>query len=105
MYFWIQCGVSAIASIYRLLHFKDPLADVNVGVEGREKELSKPVIQLFYDTNAQVEVETTLQNFLNLRTEKKEITLEPILHPIVARLVSENGNEIYVKLAIFTKFI
>ena len=37
------------------------------------------------------------QSFLNLRTEKKEITLEPILHPIVSRLVSEKGSEIYVK--------
>lgn len=83
--------------IYRLLHFKDPISDVNVGVEGREKELSKPVIQLFYGTNAQKEVETTLQNFLNLRTEKKETTLEPILHPIVTNLVSEYGNEISVK--------
>jgi hypothetical protein len=83
--------------IYRLLHFKDPIADVNVGVEGREKELSKPIIQLFYGSNAQKEIETTLQNFLNLRTEKKEITLEPILHPIVARLVSKEGIEISVR--------
>jgi hypothetical protein len=83
--------------IYRLLHFKDPISDVNVGMGGREKELSKPIIQLFYGSKVQKEVETTLQNFLNLRAEKKEITLEPILHPIVARLVSEEGNEIYVK--------
>ena len=83
--------------IYRLLHFKDPISDVNVGMEGREKELSKPIIQLFYGSKVQKEVETTLQTFLNLRAEKKEITLEPILHPIVARLVSEEGNEISVK--------
>jgi hypothetical protein len=83
--------------IYRLLHFKDPLSDVTVGMEGREKELSKPIIQLFCGSKAQKEVEATLQNFLNLRAEKKEITLEPILHPKVARLVSQNGNEIYVK--------
>ena len=83
--------------IYRLLHFKDPLSDVNVGMEGREKELSKPIIQLFYGSKVQKEVETTLQTFLNLRAEKKEITLEPILHPIVTRLVSEEGSEISVK--------
>ncbi|MGB7954345.1 MAG: hypothetical protein WCF23_10210 [Candidatus Nitrosopolaris sp.] len=83
--------------IYRLLHLKDSIVDINVGVEGRGKELSKPVVQSFYGTKAQEEVETTLQAFLNLRTEKKEITLEPILHPIVTKLVSENGNEIYVK--------
>ena len=50
--------------IYRLLHFKDPISDVNVGMEGREKELSKPIIQLFYGSKVQKEVETTLQNLL-----------------------------------------
>jgi hypothetical protein len=64
----------------------------------REKELSKPIIQLFYGSNAQKEVEITLQTFLNLRTEKKEITLEPVLHPIVANLVSENGTEVSVAM-------
>jgi hypothetical protein len=83
--------------IYRLIHFKDPIIDINVDVEGREKELCKPIIQLFYNTNAQTEVETTLQNFLNLRTEKKEIALEPILHPIVTNLITKYGNEIHVK--------
>jgi hypothetical protein len=83
--------------VYRLIHFKDQITDLNIGVDGREKELSKPIIQLFYKTKAQKEVETTLQNFLNLRTEKKEITLEPILHPIVSGLVTEYGNELYVK--------
>jgi hypothetical protein len=71
--------------INRLLHSKDPIPDINVGVEGREKELSKPVIPLFYNTKAQKEVEQTLQSFLNLRTEK---TLESILHPIVTELIS-----------------
>jgi hypothetical protein len=84
--------------IYRLVHFKDPISDIDVSVEGREKELCKPIIQLFYNTKAQAEVETTLQNFLNLRTEKKEITLEPILHPIISNLISKEGNEISVGL-------
>ena len=34
---------------------------------------------------------------MNLRNEKKETTLEPILHPIVIDLVSKQGNELYVK--------
>ena len=83
--------------VYRLIHFKDEIPDIDIGVEGREKELSKPIIQLFYNTQAQSEIETTLQYFLNLRTEKKEITLEPILHRVVSRLVNNHGNELYVK--------
>jgi len=83
--------------IYRLLRFKDEIQDISVGVEGREKELSKPVIQLFYGTNAQKEVEATLQTFLDCRKEKQEISLEPIMHSIITALVKEIGIEISVK--------
>jgi hypothetical protein len=83
--------------IYRLLHFKDEIQDISVNVEGREKELSKPVIQLFYGTKVQKEVETTLQTFLDARNEKKEITLEPIMHSIITVLIDEFGTEISVK--------
>ena len=58
----------------------------------------QPVIQLFYGTGAQKEIEEkTLQYFLDLRGEKKEITLEPILHPIVSNLAKDCGTEISVK--------
>lgn len=86
--------------VYRLLHFKDVIDDVDVGVEGREKELTKPIIQLFYGTDTQKETEKTLQYFLNQRNEKKDAMLEPVLHPIVTKLLVSSGgtnNEIYVK--------
>jgi hypothetical protein len=84
--------------VYRLLHFKDVIDDVDVGVEGREKELAKPIIQLFYGTDTQQEIEKTLQYFLNQRNEKKDTMLEPVLHPIVTALISKNQtNGIYVK--------
>ncbi|MDQ6862326.1 MAG: hypothetical protein M3044_00735 [Thermoproteota archaeon] len=83
--------------VYRLLHFKDRIEDIDVGVEGREKELSKPIIQLFYKTHAQKEVETTLQHWLNQRTERKNTALEPVVHPTVVRLVNQNGKEVYVR--------
>ena len=57
--------------VYRLVHYKDPIPDVNVGVEGREKELCKPTIQLFNKTTVQTEIETTLQYFLNRETKRR----------------------------------
>jgi hypothetical protein len=84
--------------VYRLLHFEDQIDDIDVGVEGREKELSKPIVQLFHGSAAQKEVEETLQYFLNQRNEKKDTTLEPVLHPIVTKLLSTSKtNEIYLK--------
>jgi hypothetical protein len=82
--------------IYRLLHFKDPISDVNVGVTGREKELSKPVIQLFYNTKVQKEVEEVLQRFLEEKSDRKGTGIEAALHPISVNLVSAYGNEISV---------
>lgn len=76
--------------IYRLIHFEDAITDIDIGLEGREKELTKPIIQLFYNTRAQSEVETTLQYFLRLKNEKKEVTLEPVLYPIVLNLVAQS---------------
>ena len=83
--------------IYRLIHFGNQMADIDVNVEGREKELTKPIIQLFYNTQAQKEVEQTLQYFLNLKSDKKEITIEPVLHQVVRKLVNEYGYTLYVK--------
>jgi hypothetical protein len=79
--------------IYRLIQFRDPIPDINVGVKVERKsflDLSK--------SKAQKEVEISLQSFLNLRTEKKEIALEPVLFPIINGLVSGIRNkEIYAK--------
>jgi hypothetical protein len=68
--------------IYRLLHFKDKIDDIDVGVEDREEELSKPVIQLFYRTTVQNEVETTLQYWLNQRSSIKSVALTSLISTI-----------------------
>jgi hypothetical protein len=36
--------------MYRLIHFSDPIQDIDIGFDGRDKELCKPTIQLFYNT-------------------------------------------------------
>jgi hypothetical protein len=73
--------------VYRLLHFKDPLPDIELGFEGREKELVKPIIQLFHCSQVQKEVESTLEYFLNLRNEGKDTGLEAALYPMVWELL------------------
>ena len=62
--------------IYRLMHFKDPIADIDIGVNGRDKELAKPVMQLFYNTKAQDEIQSALQKFIDIKNQRKENTIE-----------------------------
>ena len=35
-------GFRKLMLIYRLIHFKDPIPDIDIGLEGRDKELCKP---------------------------------------------------------------
>ena len=62
--------------VYRLIHFADPIPDINIGVKGRNKELFKPYIQLFHNSEAQNEIEETLQKFLGAKNERKSNSLE-----------------------------
>jgi hypothetical protein len=83
--------------VYRLKHFKDPISDLDIGVEGRDKELVKHSIQLFCGCECLEEVQETLQYFLDLKNEKKESTIESILLQLVATLVKHEGPEVSAK--------
>jgi hypothetical protein len=81
--------------IYKLVHYKDPLKEVDIGLDGRDEELCKPLLQLFYSLGSsnelQKELEQTLHHFLNTKNKRKQISKEAILYPIVANAISKNG--------------
>jgi hypothetical protein len=76
--------------VYRLIHFKDPIHDIDIGLDGRDKELCKPLIQLFNNKNvgSENEIRTALLRFLNAKNQKKGNLIEAALHPIIVNLVS-----------------
>ncbi len=80
--------------IYRLIHFKDSFPDIDIGVEGRDKELVKHLVQLFYGYNSLNELIDSLQNFLDLKNGKKESSLDYVLLPIISSLIKANGFRI-----------
>ena len=65
-----------------------------LGLDGRDKELCKPLIQLFYNTKAQKEIKAALQKFVEARNQRKESTIEAALYPLITNLVSQYGNEV-----------
>jgi hypothetical protein len=82
--------------IYRLVHFKDPIVDIETGLRRRNRELVKPLLQLFYYVKPEVrhEITTTLECFLKAKQRKTENTIEAALCPIIINMVSEFGKEI-----------
>jgi len=80
--------------IYRLIHFKDPVPDIDINVQRRNKELCKPCIQLFYGTSVQGMIEQTIQTFLDIKNSKRARSLEAILIPVIIALVEREGNQV-----------
>ena len=62
--------------VYRLIHFKDSIPDLDIGVEGRDKELVKHLIQLFYGSNSLNQLIESLQKFLDIKNGKKESSID-----------------------------
>lgn len=85
--------------IYRLLHFKDPVTNIDIGLRRRSRELVKPTRQLFLkaEQKVQKEIASTLEGFLKAKQTRKENTIEAALCPIVTKLVSQHGREIPAK--------
>ncbi len=84
--------------VYRLMHFKDPIPDLDIGIEGRDKELVKHLIQLFYGSKClNEEIIESLQKFLDIKNQKKESSIEYVILPIIADLIKYNGSEIKFK--------
>ena len=83
--------------IYRLIHFKDPIPDIDINVQRRNKELCKPCIQLFYGALVQETIEGTFQIFLDIKNSKRARSLEAILIPVIIELVEREGEEISSK--------
>jgi hypothetical protein len=80
---------------YRLIHFSDNQHDIDTSLEGRNKELCKPLLHLFHGSPAYSEVEKTLQVFLDRKNKRKKNTaIEPVVYGIVVDLVSRLGKVI-----------
>lgn len=72
--------------IFRLLHFNDPLPELDIGVIGRDRELCEPLIRLFYGTDAQSEVVDCLQTFLDEKNETKKNGIDEVVYALVLDL-------------------
>jgi hypothetical protein len=87
-----------ILLIYKLIHFKDPFVEIDIGLDGRDEELCKPLLQLFYALGAseetQKDIEQTLQHFLNIKNKRKQNSREALIYPIVANTISKYGLNI-----------
>ena len=80
--------------IYRLIHFKDDIPDVDIGIIGRDKELIKPTLQLFQDTKSKDQLIAAFQTILDLKNQRKGASLEAQLLLTLRKVVGKQRPEL-----------
>lgn len=83
---------------YRLIHYTDDLPPIKVSLINRDEELTYPLLQLFYGTEAFEEIKTALEFFIKQRRERRSRSTQAALYPILKKFIPDNGSNIVTVL-------
>ena len=84
---------SKLLLMYRLVHFNDPIPDIDIGIIGRDKELVKPTLQLFQNTKTLPKLVENFQIILDLKNGRKRTALYSALLNIASNLITKKVEE------------
>ncbi len=89
---------------FRLVHCKDRLPELKTNLRNRDKELTYPILQLFYGSPSSCfqEIRKCLEHFIEQRHGRKRKSLEAALFLVLEGLIVKNakieGNEYIANL-------
>ena len=89
--------------MFRLLHHTDKFPNIDVLVKNREKQLVKPLIRLFQDTESLKEISHALGELIAQRRGVKKETIEYALYKVIDELIKERKNHKFNAKLIYTK--
>jgi hypothetical protein len=72
---------------FRMLHYQDPLPNIELSVINREKQLCKPVLRLFQDSECTEEIGTALADMIAQKRGIKRDTLEAKILDVVNTMI------------------
>lgn len=75
---------------YRLIHYEDELPNIKTSLINRDEELTSPLLQLFYGTDAFDEIKTALEYFIKQRSERRSRSQAAAIYPILKKLVADS---------------
>jgi hypothetical protein len=81
--------------MYRLLHYNDPIPNINLNIKNRYKQLTKPVIRLFQNTESVNEITSSLSKYLIEKNQEKIDSIDSAILLFIVNLVSKQGEILY----------
>jgi hypothetical protein len=78
--------------VYRLLHFKNKIPNIQLNIENREKQLFKPVIRVFQNTETLNELLPVISKYVSQKRESNANTLHAFLYRTVKELTEAQNT-------------
>jgi hypothetical protein len=75
---------------YRLIHYEDELPYIKTSLINRDDELTSPLLQLFYGTEAFDEIKIALEYFIKQRGERRGRSQAAALYPILKKFIDKS---------------
>jgi hypothetical protein len=84
--------------MYRLLHYHDPFPDIKINLENREKQLFKPLLRIFQNTETLDELLSVISKFVGNKRRANANTLYAFLYRVIKNIIeTKNSYEIESK--------
>jgi hypothetical protein len=77
---------------YRLLHFNDKIPDIKLNIKGREKQLFKPVLRVFQNTETLNDLLPVISNYVKQKREANDSTLHAFLYRAIRDMIKAQGT-------------
>jgi hypothetical protein len=81
--------------MYRLLHHNETIADVKLNIKNRYKQLTKPLIRLFQNTESVNDIVKSLSKYMIEKNQEKIDSLDSAILTFIINLVSKYGETLY----------
>jgi hypothetical protein len=75
--------------LVRLLHFHSVIPDIKLNIKGREKQLFKPVLRLFQNTETLAELLPVVSNYVMQKREANYSSLHAFLYRVIKDLIAD----------------
>lgn len=89
--------------IYRLMHYHDSLPDIKLFLQNREKQLFKPLLRVFQNTETLKELLPIVSNYVGKKRQSNSNSYHAFLYRAVIELIKSNGEVIIDSSEIITK--
>ena len=81
--------------MYRLLHHNEIIPNITLNIKNRYKQLTKPVIRLFQNSESVKEITSSLSKYLIEKNQEKLDSMDSAILTFIINLVSEHGETLY----------